>query len=194
MIVFSANVQNAIASLNSETFYAVSIVSETGVPWKRLTTYPADLTIDGALYYGNGEIVAMDPPKISTNVDREAFRISLADPAFMNAVDVDLGLINYRVRVLAGFTNPSTGVPMTDLSDMLHVYSGRVDSTGYRMGTQEAGEANLQLVCSSPMADLDLKKGIFTSRDYVRGKNPRDSSCDHVYAGSGVLSIKWGKS
>ena len=40
--------------------------------------------------------------------------------------------------------------------------------------------------------ELDMKKGLYLSKDKVRGRNPDDSSCDRVYDGSGA-TLKWGK-
>jgi hypothetical protein len=47
--------------------------------------------------------------------------------------------------------------------------------------------------CSSPMADLDLKRTLITSKDAMRGLSPTDSSFDQVYEGSKGIDLLWGK-
>ena len=43
------------------------------------------------------------------------------------------------------------------------------------------------------MADLDLVKSFYTSKDSITQKNSQDTSFDKVHEGSGAINVKWGK-
>lgn len=193
MITFSSNILNLIIANEIDFFALVKIVDEDNVNWKTVTSHHAIVILsDSTVYTADGTLLGLSPPQTSTNVNREQFKIQFADPAFLQTGAADFGLIGHRVTVRLGFLDIN-GVPYTNILDTALIYSGKVDSTSYLIKTEERGDSILQIVCSSPMSDLDLKKYIFLSRDFIRGRNQNDSSCDMIYGGSGTLQLKWGK-
>jgi hypothetical protein len=191
-MILSSNVQNALLNRPTDFFHCIKIVDKDNVVWKSKTTLWHEVTI-GSVLYTPDSIVQIDNPKMNTTVDREQFRFVLSDPNFYDGAVVQSSLIGYRAEVRICFLHYTTKMPLTNLEDTILIYSGRVESVGYQVKTEERGEVLLGITCASPMSDLDLKKSIYLSRDYIRGRNPDDSSCDMIYGGSGILQIKWGK-
>jgi hypothetical protein len=194
MYEFSTDVKNIVNSEYFSFFMLLEILNANNSPYRRLTTHASELTMsDGATYLPN-RIISVDPPKASSAVDREQYSFVISDSQFLEAEQIEGGnFIGRKVNARIGFLNAS-GVPLTNLTDTFLIYSGRIDSYTYKIKTEEIGEVLLQFTCSSPMADLDLKKGIFLSKDFVKGRDPLDTSCDMIYGGSLSLSLKWGKS
>jgi len=193
MITLHADVITAITNKPTEYFYLLKITNELGSIIKAITTHWSSLVVNSVTYIANGSIVGLDPPQLNTTVDREQYRITLSDPSFTDGATAEAGMIGYDVEVRMGFLNFSTKQPMLELERTFLVYSGTIESVAYNIKTEEQGEALMQIGCSSPLADLDLKRAMYCSRDYIRGRYADDSSCDQVYGGSGILQLKWGK-
>jgi hypothetical protein len=83
------------------------------------------------------------------------------------------------------------GHPLLAEEDIVLAYKGIVDSHGYVISEDE--DVVVVIECSSPMADLDLKRTLITSKDAMRGLSPTDSSFDQVYEGSKGIDLLWGK-
>jgi hypothetical protein len=192
MILFTENQLLVFANKPVEFCHTIKISDETGLV-KAITSHHTDLLIDGITYLADGSLLALDPPKITTSVDRTEFKFQLADPNFLEGNEAEYGYIGKEIEIRTVFKHPITKQMLTTLADTLLTYSGYGDGTSYLIGSREIGEVVLQVSCSSPLADLDGKRAMYTSRDYVRGRNPKDSSCDMVYSGSGKLQLKWGK-
>jgi hypothetical protein len=194
MIQFSANIMSEVNAGNVETFYLLSIRNGDGSLERASTTHAIAITMgDGVTYLANDQIVAADPPKLSTTVDREQYRVTLADPSFENAEAADSGMVGKTLETRIGFVNSTTGLPYTAMADTFIIYKGRIDGAALTVKTAELGESNLDITCASPMAVLDMKKPLYLSKDFIRGRQASDSSCDQVYEGSGSLVLKWGK-
>jgi hypothetical protein len=101
--------------------------------------------------------------------------------------------IEARLCFIKNDANPDNRLPLTTLTDTLLIYRGKINGASYLIQTEEIGEVILQVTGASPMADLNLKKSIYLSRDYIRNKNPNDACCDMIYAGSGTLGLRWGR-
>jgi len=194
MILFSENIRNLISNNDIRIFYLIRIANTT-TEYKKITSHYGNILLEGdsTPYIADGSLIGVSPPKVSTNVDRQQFKIDIADPAFVEASAVDSGLVGYGITIRMGFLDP-TGLPYTNLIDSIITYSGRVDSVGYLVKTEQQGESTLQISGASPMADLDLKKFIYLSRDFIRARDPNDTCCDMIFGGSGTLQLKWGKS
>jgi len=191
MITLTSNLQTVLSADHVDYFYLIKIFDDSTVH-NTLTTFHRDITMgDGLTYLADGTLAAIDPPKSTTSVDRDQFMFALADPDFLQGSFASAGYIGKEVDARLGFM--SNEVPLTAMADTLFFYNGYVDGTGYRVDTKSEGEALLQITCSSPMADLDQKKGLYLSRDFVRNRNPTDSCCDQIYSGSGKLQLKWGR-
>jgi len=191
---FTGNLLNVFSNPPINYFQIILLYDKTGAVDKAASTAPFDITMsDGNTYLGNGIIIGADPPKIGTSVDRSLYKIYLTDPDFAEAYDVDVGRVGCKIEIRMCFLEPVTGNILTDMNDTLLVYRGRVSETSYQIKTEEKGEVILEVICASPMADLDHKKGLFLSKDFVRGRNASDSCCDSIYDGSSTASLKWGK-
>jgi hypothetical protein len=189
----SANVQAALEQ-GSDTIYLVRVTARDGTVIFTSTTYHSDLTLtNGYAYEANGLLVSADPPQLSTTVDREQYRVTVADPEFLEGVHAENGLTGKILDVRLGFINPVTGLPFLEPVDTFMVYRGRVDGSAYKINTEEFGESLLQITGISPILSLEMKKGIYLSRDAVRQRNANDSSCDQLYEGSSSVVLKWGR-
>lgn len=190
----SANVVAALTGADLETFYTIRIADKNDTVVFTSTTHHSNVTLsNGHLFEANGLIVSVDPPQLSTTVDREQYKVGIADPAFLQGSMAENGLIGKKLEVRIGFIDPTTGLPYTNVNDTFLVYKGRIDGTAYKVSTQEYGESVLMITGTSPILSLDMKKGIFLSRDAVRQRNVNDSSCDQLYEGSGSVVLKWGR-
>jgi len=190
----SANVAPLFASGQVETVLMVDIKDKDGVPIMTSTTYYNNITLDnGDVYESNERLVSADPPQLSTTVDREQYKVTFADPDFLDGAEAENGMVGKRMTVLVGFINPETGTPFTADEDIFIVYRGRVDGAAYKIALQELGEALLQVTGVSPILSLEARRGIYLSKDAIRRRNPQDSCCDQLYEGSAAIVLKWGK-
>jgi hypothetical protein len=191
MITFSNNVVTALADPVIESFYLVRLGHATPV-YK--TSYFRDLIMsDGNTYLSDGALVNIDPPRLSSEVDREIFKIVLTDVGVNLATLINDGLVGTSVEARLGFVNQSTRQPYQDIADTVIVYKGRVDSVTRVITTENIGEIAYTLECSSPMGDLDLVRTYLTTQDYLDKKYPGDNSYELIFVGAGPVNLKWGK-
>lgn len=189
MITVTARMKELMEQVPMEPFYMVEI----GTVY-RTTSFYSDITLsDSRVFASDGKLVYLDPPRLSTSVDREQYKIQLADPEFMLGAYADQGLTGMSVEVRAGFVDKLTNLPETNIENTLLIYGGTIDGTSYNTDVRIIGENLLSITCSSPMADLDMKKRIFLSKDFIRNRNPDDACCDQIYEGSGAIRLKWGR-
>ena len=193
MIILSPNIQGIVATGASDYFYLVDIKHENGTVWKRVTSHNHNINLsDGRVFLADGTLAKVDPPKITTSVGKDEYTVIFVDSFFAEGAPIDAGIINYKVEIRMGFLN-ALGEPFLNIVDTLLVYGGKVSETNYMIRTEAQGEVALQIKCASPMADLDLKKCLYFSKDAVRSRNPIDSCADDVYSGSSIIALKWGK-
>jgi hypothetical protein len=197
MITFSPTLQNVFQNDGVTFFNTVKISKRVGnayVLYRATTTLDHDVTLsDGVTYIADRVLQAIDPFKISSTVNREAFKFVIADPTIAFGSEVEQGLVGAKAEVRVCFLHPTTGAVLTNIADTLLIYGGYIDEIAYSVNTEEQGEVLLHFNCSSPLADLDQKSGIYLSKDVVRGRNFRDGCCDSIYLGSAHLQLKWGK-
>lgn len=162
-------------------------------PYLGTVFYPADFPL-----------ISIDPPRISSEVDREAYRFTVSDPDFLFKPLLDSGAVGTQIVMRAGVMEEgvtsltSVGSPRTApiiegnmLSSLFVLYKGRVDRHVYNI--TEEGEVILTFECSSPMGALGLKRVMVTSRDWLRQRYPGDASFDRIYEGSQQQILQWGK-
>ncbi|MDB4575353.1 hypothetical protein N9112_00155 [bacterium] len=187
MITFSTNVKALMDKPSFEHFYLIDMADGL----LRITDHAYAITLsDARTFQKTDELLEIERPKFSTVVDREHYKILLADPGFSQGALADLGIIGEIIEIRVGFVDTSTGLPLTALADTVSIYKGLVDTTAYRM-TQD--EVVLEITCASPMADLDQINKMVLSKDDVTSRNPADTCCDQLYEGSGGIALKWGK-
>jgi hypothetical protein len=190
MIEFSSTVVQMLSNPTIEGFYLVDL--QSGL--YRTTSYIRDITLsNGVTYLSDGKLISVDPPQLSSVVDREIYRISIADPDFTSGASAESGLIGKTIEVRLGFINQSTKLPELNIADTVLIYKGTVEGTGYSIDTATVGSSVLNVTCSSPMSDLDYRRPLYTTKDAMRSRDPTDTSCDQIYEGSGQLQLKWGK-
>lgn len=203
MLKLSNTVNQIIASRNIEYFFLVTIESASPIfGTRRYTSNPYDITMDDTFTYtANNTLLSVDPPKLSNTVDRASYTISFSDTDFLfksyfeegatgDAVTVRLGFINSLDVTLDGIA-PGNYFPQ--IANSVLVYKGVIDGQKYQLELDEESSAVVQIECSSPMADLNLVKPFFTSKESMRQKNSNDTSFDSNYQGSGQIKLKWGK-
>jgi len=195
MLLFSPRVRQLIADGRARAFFCLHLLNADLSVYRASTTHYNTVKLGNDITYAADDfIVSVDPPKISSNVDREQYRVTLADPEFQGAADAENGLVGKRMEVRLCFLDPDTNLPLTDIEDTFIVYKGRVDGMTSNVSTEEVGESLFDMTGASPMVSLDMSKGTYLSRDVMRARDPEDSSCDKIYNGSGALVLKWGRS
>lgn len=197
MSTFSANVLQLLAKDSVEGFTLVELGFDTPL---RHTTAPANIVIStiGTFVADNG-LLSVEPPRLSTIVDREAYKITYADPNFVFRPYFEDGVVGKYIRVYVGFYNTLTttlggaapGFPLTDEADLLKAYEGVIDTHGYAITDDEV---TVVIEGSSPMADLDLVKPFITTQNQLKQLGlTDDTSFDQVYTGSAPINLLWGK-
>lgn len=187
MIQFSNTLIQLLQNPVIEAFYLIKVHTY------RNTSYFTDITFNNEIYVADGKLLSADPPRMSAIVDRELYKIVLADPEYSFGSLLGNNLIgrNFEVRLI--FVDPVTKLPYLELENTLLIYKGIVDSTAYAIDTSNLGEVAISISGSSPMADLDLTKTFYTSKEFIRNISSNDTSFDQVYEGSGNVNLKWGK-
>jgi len=191
----SPNIAALLQSYDTlETIYLVRIENKQGEVIYADTTHYAEVELsNGHVFPATGDLVSADPPQQSTTVDREQYKITIADPEFILGDLAEANLVGKRLQCRIGFIDPATGDPFTDVEDTFLVYAGSVDGGSYKIEIEEFGESLFQVTGVSPILSLEMKKGISLSRDAVRQRNPADSCCDKIHEGSGSSVLKWGR-
>jgi len=173
------------------------------------TTLPYNITISGTTYSADNGLISVDPPKISDNADREAFKLSFADPD-LSFSSLANDMINARLTLRGGFNN-TTGAyltasngalievnsPVLNYTDMLIIYKGFIDVVKYVIS--EDGVV-LEIECTSPMAQLDALNSFYTTTNSLQQRVPKaawttapDTAFDNVALGGHSQEILWGK-
>ena len=196
MIVLSDTVKDIIESGYMSFFYLVNINHE-----RFYTTAPYNIVMDnGNTFYSDGGLIGVEPPRISSVVDRASYKIQVADVDFSLKSYFEQGAVGDRITVRVGFFNTlgvtrdgiAPGDAFTQLANTIIMYRGAIDAQAYEIDmAQNTAVASIE--GSSPMADLDLVKVFVTNRENMRRKNPWDSAFDKVFEGSGEITLQWGK-
>jgi len=201
MIAFSTNVSALLAQSSIQAFYMLKITNSAGIIY-RSTTHYANVTLsDGVTYLANSTIISADPPQLSTSVDREIYKITIATNDYLTAewapgsptnTFIADGGVGYTLESRLGFIG-AAGVPLTTITDTLLIYKGLVESVSASIKTGDFGDSFIQISGSSPMNSLDMKKFIYLSKETIRKRDATDTCCDQIYQGSSALTLKWGK-
>jgi hypothetical protein len=194
MRALSGNLSRIMDTDAPELLLLVRIEDAAGSLILGSTSHYDTITLsNGWSYASNGILLSLDPPQQTTVVTREQYKISL--------VDSDGGLRSYgesslfgkKLDVRLSAMDPLTGLPLTTLSDLFVIYRGRINSVNSRIVSTEIGESTLNISGSSPVMSLEMKNGIFFSKEEMRQRSGNDSCADDLYEGSGATVLKWGK-
>lgn len=194
MIQFNSTITQLLQEPVIESFILIKFKKPSSNEYYRETSYIYDLTLDNSeIYYSYGRILSFDPPKLSTSVDREQYKLAFADTSMYFGEYADEGLVGLPIEVRIGFVDTTNNTPLTQLENTLLIYKGQIDNGSYAINTNEVGESIFNISCTSPMSDLDLTKVFYTSKEFLKKLNPEDTSFDQIYEGSGQLELKWGR-
>jgi hypothetical protein len=183
---FSTNVDDVINSNNIRFFYLIDLYFTEDY---HFTSYSSDITYDGNTYTSDGGLFEIDNPKLSSIIDREAYRVVIADFNDQFLEEMRNNIVGKSILVRLGFIDLQTDTPMLNPNDILNVYKGYVD-TPEIINTWDSKLASIE--GTSPMADLDMINSFLSSRDSMHQRNANDSSFDEIYDSS-ELDLKWGK-
>ena len=154
-----------------------------------LTSYSRDIDYGGNTYTSDGGLFEIDTPKLSSIIDREAYKVIVADLDDAMLADIRANVVGKDITVRLGFIDPDTNQPLLEPQNILYVYRGFVDSPEV-VNNWESKLASIE--GTSPMADLDMVNSYVTSRDSLKQRNNNDTSFDEIYDSS-ELDLKWGK-
>lgn len=188
MITFSNNIQNVLQQPTIESFYLVDIDGY------KTTSFYTNITLsNNEVFLADGRLLEVDPPKLSTSVDRELYQISFADPDMFFGGPAETALVGRPVTVRLGFVDQTTKQPYLNINDTVIIYKGFVDSGAYDLSLEDNGSSVFSVSCASPMANLDMVRTLLTSRESLANIDVNDTSFNSVYQGSGQIRLKWGK-
>jgi hypothetical protein len=190
MISLSPTLVQVLQQPTIEAFYLVEIGLATVY---RSTSFYSDIVLtNGEVYVADGKLLAADPPQLSASVDREQYKIALVD-SNMEFRQYFETLTARPIKVRVGFVDQTTEQPLLDKSNTVLIYGGYIDSYSYTIENQESGSVVLNLLCTSPMGDLDMKKTLYTNRDAFINIDAADTSFNQIYEDAGQIALKWGK-
>ena len=170
------------------TFVLFEIGPSSSGEYLRGTSLNDDYTFGGNVFNKCLPLRSIDAPRISETVDKENFKISIADPDFAYRVAFEDGLYKAKLSVWVGFVGDNGEMPEEGIS---LIYRGAIGSYSYSI-TQD-NEVLCILEGESPMGSMQLSRSIITSKEYLRQVAPNDSSFDQIYVGSKSTTLKWGK-
>lgn len=187
MKTFSTAVQNIINQNKIDFFFLIDLEFNTH---HRLSSLPYDVTYDGNTYAANSALLEVDSPKFSSVVDRESYRIVIAEDANNTfKTEIDNNVVGKGIEVRIGFFDSNDDPILTPTNDVLLAYKGFVDSPSI---TNDFDAKIVTFDGTSPMSDLDMIIPFIGSRDGIKQKDSNDTSFENLY-GDSVIKLKWGK-
>jgi hypothetical protein len=182
---FSNTVKTVLNSNNIHYFFLIKLqFTQTYY----LTSYTSDIEFEGNTYVANGGLYEYDFPKMSSVIDRESYKVVIADLSNIMLNEYLANVVGKPMTVYAGFLD-SNGYPITNPSDMIIVYKGFVD----KPTIQNDFENKIAILeGTSPMSDLDAVNTFYVSRDGMDQKSFSDTSFDDMYQDI-EIKYKWGK-
>jgi hypothetical protein len=180
--------------LNSDIIkYAFLIKLEFNTTYY-LTSFNRNITYDGNTYIADGGLYEYDSPKFSSIVDRESYKIIIADILDQMVEEFRINVVGKPITVKVALLD-SNEEPLLGSGEVLSVYSGTVDSPSIDNSFEEKLAI---LEGTSPMSDLDMTRSFLTSKDSMTqnrlnsSASDTDTSFDEVYENH-QITLKWGK-
>jgi len=159
-----------------------------------LTSFNRNITYGGNTYIADGGLYEYDSPKFSSIVDRESYKIIIADILDQMVEEFRINVVGKPITVKVALLD-SSEEPLLGSGEVLDVYSGTVDSPSIDNSFEEKLAI---LEGTSPMSDLDMTRSFLTSQDSMAqnrlssGANDNDTSFKEVYENH-QITLKWGK-
>lgn len=181
----SSNVQAIIDSGDINYFFLIDLNFNSNY---YLTSLPYNVTFNGNLYSADGGLFEVDSPRFSTVVDREAYKVVIADINNQLLNEFSNGVIGKDITVRVGFLDANKQ-PLLNADDVIFIYKGYVDSP---VVTNNWDEKLAVVEGTSPMSDFDSVNVFYTSKNGMKQRNSLDTSFDDIFDGEDVV-MKWGK-
>jgi len=185
MRTFSSAVQTVLDSDSINFIYLIELQFNSTY---RFTSYNTNITYGGNTFIADGGLYEFDTPKFSSVVDREAYRVVIADQLDEMAAEFELNVVGKPVEVKVALLD-ANGYPMLGTTDVLSIYKGYVDAPKI---TNDFEQKLAVIECTSPMSDLDTTKALYTSKDGMDQVSLSDTSFDEIFDNK-EITLKWGK-
>ena len=184
MRVFSSTL---LAALNSDTLKHFALIDiQLASTTVYFTDLPYPVTVGGITYTSDSGLVEYQAPRQSSQVDREAFKLTLVDNDNTLRPQLEQGIAGKTLRVRIGVFN---GSDQPNTTDLLTSYQGYIDSVNYQNNFEQA---LIVIEASSPMADLSLVKTLITSKSGMDQLSLTDTSFDSVIDKNESI-VRWGR-
>jgi hypothetical protein len=192
MIKLSTKVQEVLSQAVFTSFHLVAIRSQIEPVF--LTNHFADVVYDGDTYSANAGLAAIDLPQSTNVTDRAEYKFVYLDSdtgasAWLETFD----LTGMLVSVYMVLIDPETDLPLLTKDDVITVYEGFIDSTPRKLELAEHGNAVVEILLTSPIVNLDQKRSVNTSDEFMRGLVSGDTCFNQVHEGSRSIAMRWGK-
>ena len=181
----SSNVQTVIDSGDINYFFLIDLNFNSNY---YLTSLPYNVTFNGNVYTADGGLFEVDSPRFSTVIDREAYKVVIADLSNQLLNEFNTGVIGKDISVRVGFLDANKQ-PLLNADDVIFIYKGYVDAP---VISSNWDEKIAVVEGTSPMADFDSVNVLYTSKNGIKQVNPIDTCFDDVFEGADVV-MKWGK-
>jgi hypothetical protein len=190
MRTFSSAIQTLI---NNETVSFFFLIELNFASDYYFTSHSSDIEVteaDGTVktFLADGGLFEVDSPRFSSTVDRESYRVVIADATNQMLSEFKNNVVGKDITVKVGFLD-NNGIPLNSLGDLIFIYKGYVDAPSI---SNDFNEKLAVIEGTSPMSDLDSVNVFYTSKDGMDQKNVLDTSFDAIY-GNREITIKWGK-
>jgi hypothetical protein len=152
------------------------------------TSFHRDLVFDGNTYLADGGLYEFDPPKFSSVVDRESYKVVISEVLDTMGAEFKANVIGKPISVFVSLLD-TNGDPLLGTDDVLSVYKGFVDKPTI---TNDFEQKLAVIEGTSPMADLDMVRSFITSKNGMDQRSSSDTSFDAIFKDKSV-SVKWGK-
>jgi hypothetical protein len=159
MVVLSDNIKACLALDSVEAFYLLRITNADNSVIYASTTYFKDIVLsNGYSYTADDLIVAVDSPQISSSVDREQYKIVLADPTFAQGVSASTGLVGKYLETRIGFINRSAAPGVTTfVTNLNYDFNGTLPSSWAYPGTIVSTDAAATTTLTNTVIDQNLR-------------------------------------
>jgi len=150
----------------------------------RLTSLPYDVSVGGNTYISDGGLTQFEPPKLTSVLDKETYRIKLTDHSNIYKGYFDSNALGTPVTVRLGIEGNTT--------DFDIIYKGRIDGVSIEVDPSESIKIAV-IECGSPFAALERTNERRTDHNTQTLIDQYDISMSEVYANSTEIEVKWGK-
>ena len=185
MRTFSSAAQAVIDSDTIKFIYLIKLSFNTTYYF---SSHNRDTIYDGHTYTSDGGLFEFDSPKNTSVVDRESYKIVIADLTDALSAELKFNVVGKAIDVKVALLD-SSGEPLLGTADVISAYSGYVDAPSIEADF----ETKLAILeGTSPMSDLDMVRSFITSKAGMDQKSATDTSFDSIFKNN-QISVKWGK-